>query len=137
MYDDGVELADQLTVLLRDETDVVAAWLYGSRARGTSHAGSDVDVAVWLAPAAPWGALDVRIFDLEARLSSELRAPVQVVSVDRAPADLFRRVLRDGVLLIDRDRAGRLRIEVKKRNEYFDMTPTWRQIRKLPAGVEP
>ena len=137
VYDVIMELTESLVTLLRDEPDVAAAWLFGSRARGTSHATSDVDVAVWLCPSLPRDVLDVRPFDLEARFSMALGLPVQVVSVERAPADLFRRVLRDGLLLVDRDRSGRLRLEVKKRNEYFDMTPIWRQIRRLPAGVDP
>jgi hypothetical protein len=57
--------------------------------------------------------------------------------VDRAPADLVRRVLRDGHLLLDRDRARRVAVEVRKRNEYFDLTPVWRMIRRLPRSVAP
>lgn len=113
---------------------MIAAWLLGSRARGTARPDSDVDVAVLLGPVAGRAELT---WDLEARLSAALRLPVQVVAVDTAPADLVHRVLRDGRLLIDRDRARRLRFEVRKRNEYFDMAPIWRLIRRLPAGVDP
>jgi hypothetical protein len=55
---------------------------------------------------------------------------VQVVTIDAAPADLVHRVLRDGVLLVDRDRALRVRFEVASRNRYFDMTPVWREYRR-------
>lgn len=70
---------------------VVAAWLFGSRARGTARPTSDVDVAVLLGDAPEPAEL---AWDLEARLSPALRLPVQVVPVDRAPADLVRRVSR-------------------------------------------
>jgi hypothetical protein len=52
------------------------------------------------------------------------------VTIDAAPADLVHRVLRDGVLLVDRDRALRVRFEVASRNRYFDMTPVWREYRR-------
>lgn len=125
---------DALRAALEAEPAILAAWLFGSRARGTARPDSDVDVAVL------FGDLVRRAeaaWDLEARLSIGLRLPVQVVAVDAAPADLVRRVLRDGVRLVDRDRAARIRFEVRKRIEYFDMTPIWRQIRRLPAGVAP
>jgi len=126
--------AHALRAALEAEPAIIAAWLFGSRARGTARADSDVDVAVLFGPVARRAEA---AWDLEARLSIALRLPVQVVVADGAPADLVRRVLRDGRLLVDRDRAARIRFEVRKRIEYFDMTPIWRQIRRLPAGVAP
>ena len=128
-----MDLENTLRALLARDPAILAAWLFGSRARGTDRPDSDVDVAVLLDPA-PTG---MEAFDLEARLSAALRLPVQVVPVNRAPADLVHRVLRDGRLLVDRDASRRIRFEVRKRNEYFDMTPIWRQVRRLPPGVEP
>lgn len=128
----GMEPVPGLTQALDHEPSIVCAYLYGSRARGTARPDSDVDVAVLLDSPGP----NERV-DLEARLCVVLRREVQVVLLDSAPADLVRRVLRDGILLVDRDRARRLTVEVKKRNEYFDMTPIWRRIRRLPPGVSP
>lgn len=123
-----------LRAALEAEPAVRAAWLFGSRARGTARATSDVDVAVLFGPIPDRAE---HAWDLEARLSAAVRLEVQVVVADTAPADLFHRVLRDGRLLVDRDPAGRIRFEVRKRNEYFDMTPIWRAIRRLPPGVDP
>lgn len=124
----------RLTPMLLADDSVMAAWLFGSRARGTHRPTSDVDVAVLLrAPDAHGGLM----WEAEARLSLALHLEVQVVVVNRASPDLVRRVLRDGRLLVDRDPPARLRFEVQKRNEYFDLTPMWRQIRRLPAGVAP
>jgi len=52
------------------------------------------------------------------------------VVVDWAPSDLVHRVLRDGRLLVDRDRRARIRFEVAARNRYFDMQPIWRRYRR-------
>jgi hypothetical protein len=61
------------------------------------------------------------------------RIPTEAVVLNTAPADLTHRVLRDGVLLLDRDRAARIRFEVQTRNEYFDLASVRRLYRRLPA----
>jgi hypothetical protein len=39
-------------------------------------------------------------------------------------------VLRDGRLVHEADRAARIRFEVRRRNEYWDMLPIWRRYRR-------
>jgi predicted nucleotidyltransferase len=115
--------------LLEFDGTVVAAWLFGSVARGTAGARSDVDVAILrAADVAPERLADLPL-DLEDRLARRLRRDVQVVDVGRAPPDLVHRVLRDGILLVDRDRSRRIRFEVAARNRYFDMAPIWQLYR--------
>jgi predicted nucleotidyltransferase len=111
---------------------VVAAYLFGSVARGTARAGSDVDVAV-LCAGEPPASLAGLPLDLEAELERLLGIPVQVVVLNRAPVDLVHRVLRDGALLIDRDPSARIRFEVKARNEFFDLQPILARYRAGPA----
>jgi hypothetical protein len=43
-------------------------------------------------------------------------------------------VLRDGQLLIERDRRARSAFEVARRNEYFDLLPYLRQYRQRGAA---
>jgi len=109
--------------------DVLAAYLYGSRARGTASPESDVDLGVLL-KAPPAAALSDVARDLEATVERALGLPVEVVVVNTAPADLVHRILRDGLILLDRDRAARLRFEVQSRNEYFDLEPVRRRYRR-------
>jgi hypothetical protein len=52
----------------------------------------------------------------------------------RAPVDLIHRILREGLLLVERDRAERVRFEVQARNEYFDLLPYLRNYRKAQAA---
>src|SRR5258706_5020777 len=110
--------------------EVSAAYLFGSVARGTSGTASDVDVAVLLARP-PADGLDGLPIDLEGELERLLAVPVQVVVLNRAPADLIHRVLRDGKLLVDRDRALRIAFEVRARNEFFDLKPVLDQYRAV------
>lgn len=71
-------------------------------------------------------------FDLAAALEARLRRPVEIVVLNRAPADLVHRVLRDGIIILERDRSARIRFEVKARNEYFNLAPVRARYR---AGV--
>lgn len=120
------------TVLETAPPEVLAAYLYGSRARGTSKPSSDVDLALLLA-APPAATLRGIARDVEAAVERVVRVPVEAVVLNRAPADLVHRVLRDGIIVLDRDRAARLRFEVRVRNEYFDLAPLRRLYRRLPA----
>jgi predicted nucleotidyltransferase len=114
--------------------DLVCAYLFGSCARGDAVARSDVDVAVLFATDPP-RTLDGLHLDLADDLSAALGRRVDLVVLNRAPVDLIHRVLRDGVLLIDRDPAVRIRFEVRARNEYFDLLPHLQRYRRVdPAG---
>ena len=58
---------------------------------------------------------------------------MHIAAVEAIENYLVHRVMRDGVILLDRDRAARLRFEVQSRNEYFDLAPLRRLYRRLPA----
>jgi predicted nucleotidyltransferase len=111
---------------------VVAAYLFGSVARGTAGRRSDVDVAVLHATPPPL-TLEGLPLDLQADLERLLGHPVEVVNLDRAPAGLIHRVLRDGRLLVDADPGARIRFEVRARNEFFDLQPIVARYRRWPV----
>jgi predicted nucleotidyltransferase len=119
------------TFFEEDSRTAVAVYLFGSVARGEAREDSDVDVGV-LFEKEPPSTLDAPQFAIEAELERRLGRVVQVVALNRASSDLVHRVLRDGQILLDRDRAARIRFEVKKRNEYFDMAPIRRRYRRYP-----
>jgi predicted nucleotidyltransferase len=109
---------------------IAAAYLFGSMARGTAKSRSDVDVAVLYEGTPPPGLAGLGVplaGDLERLLGRE----VDVVVLNRAPADLVHRVLRDGHLLLDRNRSRRIAFEVQSRNEYFDLLPHLRRYRRM------
>jgi predicted nucleotidyltransferase len=108
---------------------LLAAYLFGSVARGTDSSSSDVDIGILLRTA-PSGELNDLRFALEGDLERVLGRTTQVVVLNNAPPDLVHRVLRDGLLLLDRDRAARIRFEVRARNEYFDLLPILNRYRK-------
>jgi predicted nucleotidyltransferase len=125
----ATEVQEALHNALSHRTDVAAAWLFGSHARQTARAGSDVDVGVLFREDPP-ATLEGLHLDLQDDLAGALGCPVDLVVMNRAPADLVHRVLRDGVLLVETDRSRRVRFEVRKRAEYFDLLPILRQYRR-------
>lgn len=123
-------IADRLRDhLARAPGDVLAAYLFGSHARGTAREQSDVDVALLLTRA-PAPTLMAQPFAIEDELRGLLGRTVQVVILNTAPPDLVHRILRDGALLIDRDPAARIRFEVRARNAYFDLRPFLERYRR-------
>jgi predicted nucleotidyltransferase len=108
---------------------VTAAYVFGSVARGTARPDSDVDVAV-LFSQAPKASLLEQPFALADELRGLLGRPVDLVVLNTASADLVHRVLRDGVRVFQGDAAARVRFEVQRRNEYFDLLPYLQQYRR-------
>lgn len=112
--------------------EIIAAYLFGSVARGTAGARSDVDAAVLYA-APPPATLEGLPLDLEGRIEQLVNRPAQVIVLNTAPVGLVHRVLRDGVLVLDRDPSARIRFEVRARNEFFDLQPILARYRRRPV----
>lgn len=133
---DTETLIEALRAFFRERGDgVAAAYLFGSRARGTARAGSDIDLALLLteSPSASLHGLPNRIADA---LERELGEEIQVVALSSAPPDLVHRVLRDGVLVCETDRSARVRFEVARRREYLDLLPVLRRYRRMAPAAE-
>ena len=109
--------------------NLVAAYVFGSVARRTSKPSSDVDIAVLFA-VPPARTLSGLPLDAQAELEQLLGRAVQLVVLNDAPVDLVHRVLRDGELVYESDRAGRVNFEVAARRKYLDLLPILRRYRK-------
>ena len=116
----------------RDQLGIVAVYLFGSVAKGTSRLDSDVDIGVLYATP-PALSLLAQPFTAEADLAERFGRRVQVVVMNQAPADLVHRILRDGILLLEPDKSRRIAFEVRARNQYFDLLPMLREYRKRRA----
>lgn len=112
------------------DEDIVAAYLFGSVARGDDGPESDVDLAVLYRrdPSPTFEALPLR---LEGDVERLLGRRAEVVALNLAPVDLCIRVLRDGVVILDRDRPARIAFEVRTRTAWFDLQPVLRTYRRM------
>lgn len=103
------------------EPDVVAAYVFGSIARGDAGPLSDVDVALLLSDANRAHEVHGRVQDA---LSRELRTSnIDVIALADAPMPLRYRVARDGILVICRDAARLERFTVESVMQYLDFKP--------------
>jgi len=132
---DRFELLRRLQPRLAAEPGLACAWLFGSQARGDAGSGSDADVAVLYQQDPPL-TLEASGFLLADELAERAGLAVQVVIANHAPPDLMHRVLKDGVLILDPDKAKRVRFEVLSRNRWWDLKPVLDQVRGVASTRE-
>jgi predicted nucleotidyltransferase len=108
---------------LASRNDVLAAWLFGSHARGDAGPLSDIDVAVLLDEAACPDLFRARltiIGELTGTLGTD---DVDVVVLNETPLALNYRVLRDGVLVYRRDQQFVIDFTWRTVTAYLDFKP--------------
>ncbi len=127
--DDLEHVETRLRAFFEAREDLAAVYLFGSVARGEARPKSDVDIALLFAHDPP-RTLESLPVDVEDELTRLLGRPVQVVVLNHTSADLVHRVLCDGKLVSEHDPAARVRFEVRRRNEYFDLLPILRRYRR-------
>lgn len=108
---------------------IACGYLFGSVTRGEASEKSDIDIAV-LYRHSPTPGFDAVGVPLAGELERLLGKPVDVVVMNSAPVDLIHRILRDGILIFDRDPVFRVRFEVIARNKYFDLKPILDRYRR-------
>jgi hypothetical protein len=111
---------------------IVAVYLFGSTARGTNTADSDVDLGLLYATR-PASTLLAQPFLIEAHLADRLGRNVQCVVMNTAPPDLVHRILRERMLLLDLSPSFRIKFEIDARNRYFDLKPMLDRYRRATA----
>jgi predicted nucleotidyltransferase len=125
---------DALRRVLEADARVAYALLFGSRARGSAHAESDVDLAIGLRRDTDLSALDLG--DLASRLEAAAGRPVDVVLLEDAPPGLAYRIFRDGVVLVERDHRALADRKARAILEYLDFRPVEEECARgvLAAG---
>jgi predicted nucleotidyltransferase len=115
------EAATALADAVATERDVIAAWLFGSVARGTAGPLSDIDVALAFAGGEYPEAVCGRVIDALAR---RLRTGgIDLVVFDRTSIPLRARIIREGRRVVCRDRRACERLAVDAVMRDLDFRP--------------
>ena len=104
------------------QADVEFAYLFGSRAKGTHGETSDLDIAVM-------AGREMGLYE-RAGLANQLAEVLGVPDIDLILLDAVRlplrgRVVQEGRLIYECDKARRVAFEVRTRSVYFDFLPTY------------
>lgn len=112
---------EDLRVVLEADSRIAYALLFGSSGKGTTHFGSDVDVAIGVIHKRRLGLMEIG--DLRSRLEAAVGRPVDLVMLDEAPPGLAYRVFRDGRLIFARDQPSLAARRASAILEYIDFRP--------------
>lgn len=110
---------EQIRAVLEAEPRVAYALVFGSSARGTTHAHSDLDVAIGTTAHLGHREIGTLLGALEARAGR----PVDLVLLDEAGPALAYRVFRDGIVVFERDHAALVARKAKAILDYLDFKP--------------
>ncbi len=110
----------------RQDRRIVALYLFGSRASGEEHPGSDVDLGALFREPVPLAEL----LELEERLGKALSVPVDLVDAGRASAFLALDIVRgERLYCADEDKADEFDLYVLRR--AGDLEPFERERRRV------
>lgn len=113
--DDIKKLTDCLS-----KYNVIAAYLFGSEAKGTSGKLSDIDIAVFFNKKTDKSDR----FDMRLRLSNELSSvmnkTVDVVTLNDSPVQLSYEVIKHGKLILCNDKSAQVDFETETLSKYLD-----------------
>ena len=118
------ELRASIRRALADVPHAAFAIVFGSTARGTSHAGSDLDIALGFTDGHRPTAREVG--DIVSGLEGATGRTVDFLDLDRAPSGLAYRVIRDGKEVWVRDRTALVARKARVILEYLDFEPVER-----------
>jgi hypothetical protein len=107
--------------VVEDDPRLGYAMVFGSHARGTANAGSDIDVAV----GARGGRrlTSIELGEIASQLERAAGRPIDIVDLESAPPALAYRVFRDGQVVLERDRPLLVARRARAILEYLDFKP--------------
>lgn len=111
---------------LANQPAIAVAWLFGSAARGTMRADSDVDIGVVFRRDVPDAERERVLVDLSSKLEA-VTAPhaIEVVPLEEQGCVFVHRALKDGKRILVQDEERRVAFEAESLIRYLDWKPTW------------
>lgn len=109
---------------------ILAAYVFGSRAKGTARPDSDVDVGYYMLPGhQPLSGREE--LELAARLGDRISHEVDFRGLDRAPLDVRGRIAEESIRIYSRDEPARVRLEADLLSRYHDYKSDEPRVERL------
>lgn len=112
---------------------VAAAYLYGSAARG-DRPSRDIDLGLVIGGRPPEWGWEAKASNAIAIETGIRDVPFDVRALNGGSPVFLHRVLREGKLLYEHDRAARLRFETQAMSDWLDFRPVWERMRREVLG---
>ena len=109
--------------LHRECDEITAAYLFGSFVTEDSFSDIDLGVITNVKPNSP---LNYEI-NLESKLERVIKYPMDIRIINRAPLSFCQSVIRNGMIVVDRDPNMRADFEGLILKQYFDFAPFHRR----------
>lgn len=116
-------IIEQLRAAAARIPDVDLVVLFGSRAGGTVHPSSDIDLAIRVVEATP-----ARKREVELELLRAVASPLDAVFLDEAPPQLRFEVARSGSIVFERSAGLWVRERVRAMVDWWDWAPIARRL---------
>lgn len=113
---------EKIQALLEKE-ELVAVYLFGSRAEGTANEQSDYDFGILFDSSAKMDDIAVALLELEERMTDILNSEVDVVLLNTASIEQKYMVISQGVLIYSKNEDERTDFEDIAIKEYLDFKP--------------
>jgi predicted nucleotidyltransferase len=112
---------DSVRKLLAQDPRIAYALVFGSSARGTAHAGSDVDIALGLDSDQRLSTL--ALGELIAQLERACGRRVDILLISEAPPAVAYRAFRDGRVIVEKSHRRLAEDKARAILEYLDFRP--------------
>lgn len=114
---------DKIKNVLENDDSILAAYLFGSQAKGKPNKYSDVDIAVLFNERSGKESYMDKIMALMTDLSNILRKEVDVVTLNQASLFLRYHVLKEGKKIYEKKDRNEHNFEAQAILQYFDFLP--------------
>lgn len=110
-------LIQKISGALESKHHIVFAYIFGSF--NTQESFNDIDIAIFIADSESRSALNIEL-DIERELEDIIHMPVDVRILNSAPLSFVYQVIKDGIVIVDKNMDLRADFEGLTCKKYFD-----------------
>ena len=115
-------ISDKLKSFCSQKPFIAFCYIFGSRARGAITPLSDIDIAMFIdTDKASLDLFELRLRELNALYQLLKTDKIDLIFLNEAPLELSYRVLREGILIVERNEQLRARFQENIVSKYLDM----------------